>query len=70
MNQFYYLECKYKLLFAKIVHKFFEIYKVISNYLHLNAGNASSFISHSNPQASGFHIQQIFMILACFPLKM
>ena len=61
MNQFYYLECKYKLLFAKIVHKFFEIYKVISNYLHLNAGNASS---------SGFHIQQIFMILACFPLKM
>ena len=42
MNQFYYLERKYKLLFAQIVHKFFEMYKVISNYLRLNAGNASN----------------------------
>ena len=27
MNQFYYLECKYKLLFAKAVHKFLKFTK-------------------------------------------
>ena len=36
MNQFYHLE--YKLLVAKIVHKFLKFTKL---YLHLNAGNAS-----------------------------
>ena len=28
-------------MFAKFVHKVFEMYKVIFNYLHLNAWNAS-----------------------------
>ena len=32
---------KYKLFFDKTVYKFFAIYKVICNYLHLNACNAS-----------------------------
>ena len=32
-THFYNLECKYKSLFAKFVHAFFEMYKVINNYL-------------------------------------